>query len=540
MKKILVLLFAAGRIFSQTVNISEYEPKDDLKRFKQVYVGQDKDYYYTTKLVKGTFKFEVFNELDVFKYDLKTLDLIANKKIKIKEEKKSELVFKKVIPINGKAYLFYSINYFKKKKVILYASSFNADMSSSNNISTIDSLSYEKDGYVGDFIVQLSDEADKILVLKQHHHLPELQHKFKCVVYDDVLKKVFENEIEIPYKGYYGYVKNIIRMNNEKLYMFLTSLSRLDDNSKDPKLENIIFIYDLKTNKLNHNSLDFSPSDSYSVKFEFDTKKRLNVIGLLSNPEKKEKYYIDIALKAELEGAFCITFNNMCDSIINKSVRAFSELTNYNQIKNSTNKYYTINSINLFSDNSFGIICEQYTTEAYNIGEAKSPIIQVGYWYGNLFAFNINTDEKNKWSKMFYKSQGCYKGETQNSLHSIIFLKGLSTLNFVVNVNKKLEDVKNNPSIGFYDFEGVNGNKQPGHGISSSIDCYTTKKGALNKTSKLFKIDNKGQVTIQDIADGTNYPIIYTSGRKISLGLDCIITQDLEELSKKVQKITFK
>lgn len=334
-------------------------------------------------------------------------DKLTELNVRKYEVDNSGISFKNLLSIKGKVFMFTS-EYDKETKSTIYYSQ-EIDIKNLNpigkpiNMGSFEALNKTSTSSV-DFII--SKDSTKLMTLAFSPFSKKGNEKYYMAVYDNNMKKMWENTVELPYMDKYIKVLNSIVTNDGKVGIIIkhydkevTSESVKGDDSRIPSYITKFLLYEKDNKTPKEYVLNTNEKFIHALKLTNDLNNNLTLFGMYKN-----KY------NGYVSGFFTTNINTLTKEVSSSKMEAFPDaLVDQIQIdKQGSDKdkdpglstYFSLEKIIDRADGSKDYILEfsrvifhQGTTMYVNGRTSTTP----SYWtydYGDIIDINIKKDNK--------------------------------------------------------------------------------------------------------------------------------------------------
>jgi hypothetical protein len=342
----------------------------------------------------------------------------------------SDRRLEKIIQVDQKIVLFYSLKDRKAKTASLYAETMNINtLERNNDIKTISSItvSHKKILKQVAFTFCLSEDASKIFIL---NNIPSKEDEendaYQFSVYDSGINIVWNKNVSLPTLKS-SYVNLDFKLTNDGDIFILGQKFGGDKNNSLIKGQ-INTSYEITSYKNNGTEKAVfpitTPKDKFitSLKFSQDNEKNIRVAGFYENPDKKALKKGEYKYSNYPQGTFHIKLNGTTGDEISSSTLDFK--SNY---KNLT--YLKLNDFIISDNGSAFLIAEQerITTSTTTTSQGVSSSRTLHTNSGIVLA-GISNEGTVNWSQYIQKNQNTENDEGYFNSYSYFVQENMITL----------------------------------------------------------------------------------------------------------------
>lgn len=464
MKRIILLLTFSlalsstiiGQEKSNKVNIKwGPEQKESKKSTLSDIIGHDETGFYALKTQLKNLGFSAIITLEHFN---KELEKTKSVEIELKEKKNYKRL-EGVYQLNNKLYLLTSIIDKKNKINRLFIETINKQTLQLNNdskeVASIDYATHRKFN-AGTFNYKLSRDSSKVLIYYNLPYEKGKKEKFGFQVYDNLLNKLWEKEVELPYLEELFEVENYRVTNEGNVYLLgvIFKEKRRVKRQGEPNYKYQVLSYTNNGNTLTEYPIVVEDHFLTDMIITINENKDIICGGFYSAKGTftvKGSYFLKIdgktkEIKAKSFNEFGIDFitQNMTERQEKKSKKKAEKGK-----KPELYKYY-LDEIILKDDGGAVLIGEQFyivtVTHTYTNPNGGTTTTYTNYYYYNdIIVVNIDSDGNIVWTEKVPKRQrtvndgGFYSSYTTTVVNDKIY--------FVFNDNPKNIEYKGEGKI---------------------------------------------------------------------------------------------
>ncbi len=403
MKKYLLLGFVALGICTakaQKVKVSWGEVSKIELNYNSFVNGQGSD---MIKLCMESHGGGLFSKKTITPVLARYNDKLAELNVRKYEVEDNGISFNNLLSIKGRIFMFTS-EYDRESKSTNYYSQ-EIDIKNLNpigkpvNLGSFEALSRTSTTSVG-FII--SKDSSKVMALALSPYSKKDNEKYYMAVYDNTMKKMWDNTVELPYKDKFVKVLSSIVTNDGKVGIIIkhydqevTKESVRGDDSRVPSYKTKFLLYETGNKTPTEFLLNTNDKFIHTLQLTNDLNNNLTLFGLY-----KTKY------NGYVSGFFTTNINKLTKEVTSSKMEAFPEdLVGQIKIdKQGSDKEkdpgfstaFRLGKIIDRNDGSKDYLLE-YALEVFHPGSYNGKYTTPSYWsydYGDIIDINIKKDNK--------------------------------------------------------------------------------------------------------------------------------------------------
>ena len=330
-------------------------------------------------------------------------DKLAEMTVRKYEVEDNGIKFNNLLSIKGKIFMFTSEYDKESKSTIYYSQEINiknlSPVGKPVNLGSFEALNRSSQSSVG-FII--SKDSSKIMALALSPYSKKENEKYYMAVYDNTMKKLWDNTVELPYKDKFIKVLSSIVTNDGKVGVIIkhydqevTKESLRGDDSRIPSYKTKFLLYESGIKTPTEFLLNTNDKFVHTLQLTNDRNNNLTLFGLYKN-----KY------NGYISGFFTTNINKVTKEVTASKMEAFPEdlVTQIKTDKQGSDKEkdpglgqaFRLEKIIDRNDGSKDYLLE-YSLEVFHPGSYNGKYTTPPYWtydYGDIIDINIKSDNK--------------------------------------------------------------------------------------------------------------------------------------------------